>query len=536
MSRDFHRLRRDALRIWQAGLEAVRSERLVRETLRVEGAVLVVGEERLRLDGIRRIAVVGAGKAGAGMAAAVEDVLGPRLMEEKQLTGWLNVPADCCRAGILPACSTGILPVCGAGVTPATEVDAAEAGRMPALQAQRIKLHAARPAGVNEPTPAGVAGAEEILRIVASLGPDDLCLCLISGGGSALMPAPVEGITLDDKLAVTRYLSAVGANIEQLNTVRKQLSRIKGGGLARACRAGRLVSLIISDVLGDPLDVIASGPTVEDTSTPRAALDVLDAFAARDGGVSPAIFEYLEERDRRVSLQPRRASFQLAQDELETVYGAAVVLPPPATAKGRQCNCRPNECATRHEPHHRQQCHGRGRGRGRGRAAGLFARDDLCQPVGRPGRGDRPPFGRHGDEDAEHARAELPDQRRRAGRHAVRRRAPRPGRPQPAVGLSPRSMRLMEHGPEAVVLLSGGTDGEDGPTDAAGAVVDAEVIAAARQCQLDPADYLARNDAYNFFRRAGGLIRTGPTHTNVCDVPRGVGRAEGVQAAPSRAA
>jgi len=104
---------------------------------------------------------------------------------------------------------------------------------------------------VNEPTAEGVAGAEEILRLVGAMGPDDLCLCLISGGGSALMPAPVEGITLADKLAVTRHLSAAGANIEQLNTVRKQLSRIKGGGLLRACRAGRLVSLVISDVLGD---------------------------------------------------------------------------------------------------------------------------------------------------------------------------------------------------------------------------------------------------------------------------------------------
>ena len=159
-------------------------------------------------------------------------------------------------------------------------------------------MHAARPAGVNEPTPEGVAGAEEILRLVESLGPDDLCLCLISGGGSALMPAPVEGITLADKLAVTRHLSAAGANIEQLNTVRKQLSRIKGGGLLRACRAGRLVSLIISDVLGDPLDMIASGPTVPDSSTPQAALEVLERFTPRAAGISPAVFEYLQARSR----------------------------------------------------------------------------------------------------------------------------------------------------------------------------------------------------------------------------------------------
>ena len=185
-------------------MEAVRSQRLVRQAFRREGRTLVIGNERVSLDAVGRIAVVGAGKAGAGMAEAVEEVLGPRLMAEKELVGWVNVPADC------------VVPL------------------------QRIHLHAARAAGVNEPAAAGVAGAMEILRLVESLRPEDLCLCLISGGGSALMPAPVEGVTLADKLAVTRHLSAAGANIEQLNTVRKQLSRIKGGGLLRACRAGAI--------------------------------------------------------------------------------------------------------------------------------------------------------------------------------------------------------------------------------------------------------------------------------------------------------
>ncbi len=223
------KLRSDALAIWLSGVAAVRAERLIKQALRVEGPTLLIGRKRevqLDLNRIRRIAVVGAGKAGAGMAAAVEEVLGERLMAEKQLAGWVNVPADCVR------------PL------------------------KRIKLHAARPPGVNEPRPEGVAGTEEILRLAGALGPEDLCLCLISGGGSALMPAPAEGITLQDKLEVTRYLSAAGANIEQLNTVRKQLSRVKGGGLARACRSRTLVALILSDVLGDPLDVIASGPTV----------------------------------------------------------------------------------------------------------------------------------------------------------------------------------------------------------------------------------------------------------------------------------
>ena len=244
MKRFCDQLRRDALAIWQAGVDAVRSDCLVRQAIRTDGSTLVLGEELLPLDVIGRIAVVGAGKAGAGMAAAVEEAPGPRWLAAKDVTGWVNVPADCVR--------------------PLT----------------RIHLHPARPPGVNEPVPAGAEGTAAILRLVESLGPRDLCLCLISGGGSALLPAPVKGVTLEDKLAVTRHLSAAGANIEQLNTVRKQLSRIKGGGLARACRAGRLVALILSDVLGDPLEIIASGPTVEDTSTPQAALAVLDQFGA----------------------------------------------------------------------------------------------------------------------------------------------------------------------------------------------------------------------------------------------------------------
>ena len=227
MPRSAGKLRRDALQIWQAGVDAVDSERLVRNVAPCRRNALIIGDESLALGSIGRIAVVGAGKAGAGMAAAVEEALGPRLMEEKQLAGWVNVPADCVRP-----------------------LRANHAARGPAGGRQRAD------AGRRRRAPSKSCGWS------ASLGPEDLCLCLISGGGSALLPAPVEGITLDDKLAVTRHLSAAGANIEQLNTVRKQLSRIKGGGLARACRAGRLVALMISDVLGDPLDVIASGPTV----------------------------------------------------------------------------------------------------------------------------------------------------------------------------------------------------------------------------------------------------------------------------------
>ncbi|HTN77429.1 MAG TPA: glycerate-2-kinase family protein, partial [Pirellulaceae bacterium] len=252
-------LREDLLAIWHAGVDAVRADRLVQDAVVVEDGYIIIDDEPIDLATIERIVVVGAGKAGAGMARGIELALGAPLMEQKQLAGWINVPDDCVQ------------------------------------QLQRVHIHGARPAGVNEPTPAGVAGTEQIMRLVASLTARDLCLVLISGGGSALMPAPAAGISLADKQAITRFLSAAGANIAELNTVRKQLSRVKGGGLARACRAGQLVSLIISDVIGDPLDLIASGPTVLDSSTPAIALAILNKYGARSANIAPQAIAYLEQ-------------------------------------------------------------------------------------------------------------------------------------------------------------------------------------------------------------------------------------------------
>jgi hydroxypyruvate reductase len=176
------------------------------------------------------------------MTIALENALGSQVIEHKQVTGWINVPADCLE------------------------------------DTQAIQLHAGRPAGINEPTEAGVTGTQAILRLVQGLGPRDLCICLISGGGSALLPAPVEGLSLADKIALTREIAARGGNIQQLNIFRRELSKVKGGGLARACRGGYLVSLILSDVLGDDLSVIASGPTVLREATPELAIQVLEDF------------------------------------------------------------------------------------------------------------------------------------------------------------------------------------------------------------------------------------------------------------------
>ncbi len=452
-------LREDALRIWQAGLEAVRSERLVHNAVRVEGDWLHVGEEEpIDLRVVGRIAVVGVGKAGAGMAAALEETLDPRLCADKELCGWVNVPADCVRS------------------------------------LARIHLHAARPAGVNEPTAEGVAGAEAILRIVGSLAASDLCFALISGGGSALLPAPVEGISLGDLLAVTRHLSASGADIAQLNVVRKQLSRVAGGGLARACKAGRLIALIISDVPGDLLDVIASGPTVEDRSTPERALEVLNIFDPDSRAIPAAVYDYLME-------------------------SASSPHPRPLSHKGRgekDDACSATRCRVTNVVIGNNAAAVDAAGAEAERLGYSHAMISATKPEGPVEE-----IGRHLAEMAIAMRDGAGPDCLISGGEGTVRLAPEGER-----GLGGRNqqlalaalIRLADQDAHDIVIVSAGTDGEDGPTDAAGAIVDEALIAEARRLNLDPNHFLRRNDAYRFFEPLGGLLKTGPTHTNVCDL------------------
>jgi glycerate 2-kinase len=446
MKRSPAQLKEDALAIWQAGVDAVRSDQLVREFVQVAGSQLLVGDEPIDLPTIRRIAVVGAGKAGAGMAAGLEEALGETLMAQKELTGWINVPADCIR------------------------------------NLSRITLWPARPAGVNEPTADGVYGAEWILDAVAALGPDDLCFCLLSGGGSALLPAPVEGISLADKVALTKLLSAAGANIQELNTVRKHLSRIKGGGLARVCRAGRLITLIISDVIGDPLDVIASGPTMEDTSSPHEALEILKRLDARRAAPE-SIYRHLESAVKRaVVRKPIRC------EVTNLVIGNNALAVDAAGIEAER----------------------------RGYSHAMQAATKL--------EGAAEDVGMHLAEMALSMKASAgPDCLITGGEPTVR-LAPselrgKGGRNQHLVlAALARLLKEGENAVQDVVLLSGGTDGEDGPTDAAGAVLSADLAAEMPKASLDPTDFLHRNDAYTFFSQLHGLIKTGPTHTNVCDL------------------
>jgi glycerate 2-kinase len=476
-------LRADALAIWHAGVEAVRSDRLVHDNVRIDGDRLVIGGKSLDLASIGKIAVVGAGKAGAGMAAGLIAALGEGVVAEKYVRGWLNVPADCVPkvAGTLRVPSDS---------HDSSIVESQSASMLSTSYGTRsvpttLHLHAARPAGVNEPTGEGIYGAEQILKIVSSLGPEDLCLCLISGGGSALLPAPVPGVSLAEKQAVTRLLSGGGANIRELNTVRKQLSRIKGGGLARACRAGRLIALIISDVLGDPLDVIASGPTVVDSSTPAEALAILKRYAKGNEVTIPSAMEFLRER-AAADVKLPAPSCQVTN----LVIGNNAVAVEAAGREAQRLGYSPElTAATSLE--------------GAAEQIGIDLARRAMRMLSEPG----------------------PDCLITGGEPTVKLAPPElrgtGGRNQQLVLAALVQLLSLPLSPTAnlpLVLLAGGTDGEDGPTDAAGALVDGEIIAGMREKNLDPTDYLRRNDAYHFFQPLGGLIQTGPTHTNVCDV------------------
>jgi glycerate 2-kinase len=440
-------LREQAEAIWSSGVAAVDSVTLVRRAIKCNHRTITIVGETFDVLSIGRIVVVGAGKAGTGMAAGVEASLGGELVASK-VVGWVNVPSDCIR------------PL------------------------QQIHLHAARPAGVNEPTPDGVTGCQRILELVSSLNENDLCLVLISGGGSALLPAPVPGISLEDKLTVTRCLMRSGATIQELNTVRKRLSLVKGGGLLRAATAGRMIALIISDVPGDPLDIIASGPTVCDTGTAHEALAVLEKYSARttpNSSVPESVWQVLEEQTRTSAARdvPAIRCRNVIIGNNQTALDAAASHARSLGFEVRNLGTNRQGVASEIGVELAETC--------------LTARHEvrgksLCflgggEPVTKLAATDRP---------------------RKGGRNQE-------------VALA-AGCRWANDDIRRFIVLSGGTDGEDGPTDAAGAFYDATVQKNAQERDLQPEEFLAINDSYSFFEQVGGLIKTGPTHTNVMDL------------------
>ena len=431
-------LRKAAIEIFGAAVQAVDPAAAIHRHMKREGTRLTIGGEVLDLAAVRQIVVVGLGKAGASMAGAVEEILGERIQRGVVVTKYGHVQ-----------------PM------------------------KTIRLHEA---GHPVPDEAGIAGAQAILDCVKGLGPEDLVLVLISGGGSALTPAPVEGISLAEKQALTKALLACGADIREMNMLRKHISRIKGGQLARAAQPARVRTLILSDIVGDPLDAIASGPTVPDPTTYADALGILDKYRIRQE-IPTGIRTHLEAGAAgKVSETPKPTDPLFARVKSLMVASNIQALEA-AKAEAQRLGLRAMILSSFIEGETRDVARMHAALALEVRASGNPVAPPVCFITG--------------------------------GETTVTLKGKGKGGRNQEFALA---AALDIAGLRDVVVLSAGTDGTDGPTDAAGAIADGDTLERAVAAGLKPRAALDGNDAYPFFERLSDLIITGPTRTNVMDV------------------
>ena len=413
-----------------------------------------------------RIVVVGAGKGAARMAKGVETLLSGPAWNGTPVTGLVSVPEGSTRS------------------------------------LEQIEVRATRPAGANLPTPRVVEATRTILAMLAGMGPDDLAIVLISGGGSALLSAPRAGVTLEETIAATRFLSAQGADIGSLNEVRRAACAAKAGGLARACTAGRMLALVLSDVIGNPLDTIASGPCMPAAANPAAALAILKTYGAVRARIAPDLVRLLHNDlahpapalvaaagggPAAIWTTPRGCSVE------HIVLGSNATAVDAAAAEARRLG---------YDTLLRHALPGIPAADCTVDSIGIRLADEGLRLAAEAARRGRPLAVIEGGE----ATVTLPPD------HGVG------GRNQQTVLVAVNHIAQQPKWPANLLFASLGTDGEDGPTDSAGGVADAAI---ARELLADRpalARGIARCDSLPLLERAGGLIRTGPTGTNVADV------------------
>jgi hydroxypyruvate reductase len=437
---------RDAEAVFRAALDRVEPYAMISRCVRTEGSDLIVHTEsedaRLPLESFDRIIVAGLGKAAAPMARGLEHILGDRI------------------TGGLVAVKEG-------------HIDSRV--RLPILET-----------GHPLPDLRSVHAASELLALGEGLDERTLAIVLISGGGSAIACAPAEGLSLEDKTATTGLLLSCGATIQEVNCVRKHLSAIKGGRLAAALAPATVLSLVLSDVIGDDLDAIASGPTVPDPTTFSDALAVVQRYgieerlpreiarhlrrgAAGEIPDTPKSGDPVFDRARTMLLGTNRQALAAARDRAEKLGYSTLVLSSRLTGEAREVALVllgiGKDIAASGFPLARPAC--------------LIAGGETTVTLRGKGKGGR---------NQEMALAFL----------SALERSPEDG--------------------EDLVFLSAATDGSDGPTDAAGAFASMGVLRRAQAAGLHPESFLADNDSYRFFDSCGGLFRTGPTNTNVCDI------------------
>lgn len=430
--------REDAIAIFLAAVKAVDPVSAIRQHVSIDGQYLRAGSIAYDIRRFRRVLVVGAGKAGGPMAAAIEGLLSSRIGE-----GWVSV-----KDGHL-------------------------------AEVQRIHLHEC---GHPVPDDRGVVGAQRIADIAASAGEDDLLICLLSGGASALLPLPAEPVSLAMKQETTRLLLNCGATINEINAVRKHISGIKGGQLAALAYPATVLSLILSDVIGNDLDVIGSGITAPDSSTFATALLVLRKYELLHLVPGPVRQRIQDGVDGRIAETPKHDHPAFARTQ-NVIVGSNDLALTTAAARAEELGYQSLVLSSFIEGETREIA----------KMHTAIAKEILAfqRPIQPPccviSGGETTVTIRGGGKGGRNQEFAL-------------------------------AAAIEVAGLDGVTVLSGGTDGTDGPTDAAGAVCDGETIKRAESAGLNASAHLQENNSYEFFEPLGDLLKTGPTGTNVADV------------------
>ena len=427
-------LSKQALRILNAALKAADPTEAVLRHVRLNGETLIAGQQRYSLKEFRNVYVIGAGKAVGAMALAIQQVLGNRISG-----GFLNVKSA------------------------------------PKTLLRRFRL---MECGHPIPDINGEKGAKCIAEIARSAQRDDLVVCLISGGASALMPLPAPPVALEQKRETTQLLLNCGAGIHEINCIRKHISLVKGGQLARLAYPATVLTLILSDVIGDDLDVIGSGPTVPDRSTFADARAILEKYGIQNK-VPREVRERLSAKGEETP-KPGDKVFKRVQN---LIAGSNRLAVDAAAVEARALGYNTMVLSTFIEGETRDVARVHAAIAKEIRAAGNPLKPPACVISG--------------------------------GETTVTIRGKGLGGRNQEFALA---AAIDIAGLKNVLILSAGTDGIDGPTDAAGAFVDGTTLARARAAGMDATRFLVNNDSYHFFERLGNLIKTGPTGTNVADI------------------
>jgi glycerate 2-kinase len=428
--------REKAIGIFLAGVESVKPVNLINRYVSVSNNILLIEGLSFNLSALKNIYIVGAGKASASMAKAIESILGSRITAGHIVTKYdHSVPLEF--------------------------VEITEAGHP-------------------VPDENGIKGTEKIMSIVNMAEKDDLVICLISGGGSALLADVPERCTLEDLKTLNSILLKTGANITEMNCIRKHLSKVKGGLLAKAASPAEVVSLILSDVIGDPLDVIASGPTAPDPTTFADAIAIIGKY--KIGKEIPAqIIKVLREGFEKKRSETLKENDEILLHTHNLIIGTNRLALKTAKEKAESLGYDTEVITNKLDGdvfdvagYIIEIVKSVKKGKLQKKICLLFAGEPTVKVKG-TGSGGR-------------------------NQH-----------------LALLAAKLLKDLP-GITILSGGTDGTDGPTDATGAVVDSNTSGNSLRLNLDLDKYIENCDSYNFFKHVGGLIITGPTQTNVMDL------------------